>query len=71
MTRAEHLAWAKTRALEFVAKGEVLDAFNPLCCDLGKHPELEGHCGIPIGIMMFCRGTPTQDEMRSLIEGFR
>jgi hypothetical protein len=39
MTRAEHLAWCKERALEYVARGELLDALASMTSDLGKHPE--------------------------------
>jgi hypothetical protein len=41
MTRAEHLAWAKERALEYVASGEMIDAIASMLSDLGKHPETE------------------------------
>lgn len=37
-TRAEHLSWAKERALEYVERGELQDAFNSIASDLGKHP---------------------------------
>lgn len=41
MTRAEHLAWAKQRALEYVDRGELGYAIASMFSDLGKHPELQ------------------------------
>lgn len=37
MTREQHLAWAKQRALEYVDAGEVDQAFASLMSDLNKH----------------------------------
>lgn len=37
MTRAEHVAWAKERALEYVEAGQLTDAWTSLVSDLGKH----------------------------------
>lgn len=39
MTRAEHMAWAKQRALEYVERGELSSAIASMISDLGKHPE--------------------------------
>jgi hypothetical protein len=39
MTREEHLAWCKQRALEYVDRGELLNAVTSMLNDLGKHPE--------------------------------
>ena len=41
MTRAEHLRWAKDRALEYVEAGDLDQAFASLASDLGKHRELD------------------------------
>jgi hypothetical protein len=35
--RAEHLAWAKARALEYVQRGELGDAVGSMVSDLRKH----------------------------------
>lgn len=40
MTRAEHLAWAKERALEYVEAGQLGQAVNSMISDLSKHHEL-------------------------------
>lgn len=36
MTRAEHLQWAKDRALEYVAIGDMNQAFASMTSDLRK-----------------------------------
>ena len=35
-TRAEHLAWCKKRALEYVDAGDLLQAYTSMASDLGK-----------------------------------
>jgi hypothetical protein len=39
MTREEHLAWVRERALEYVALGDLKSAIASLISDLGKHEE--------------------------------
>lgn len=52
MDRAEHLAWAKTRALEYLDKGEASNAVNSMLSDLGKHEELEFSVGMGTMILL-------------------
>lgn len=40
MDRAQHLAWAKARALEYVERGDLTNAIASLVSDLGKHEAL-------------------------------
>ena len=40
MTRDEHLAWCKQRALEYVDHGDLVQAVTSMGSDLDKHPEL-------------------------------
>jgi hypothetical protein len=71
MTRDEHVAWCKQRALEYVERGDVQNAYASMASDLGKHPETEGHPAIQLGMMMLIGGqlnSPT--EMRRFIDGF-
>jgi hypothetical protein len=70
MTRDEHLAWSKTRALKYLDDGDLLEAFTSMGSDLSKHPELR-----KIGEMMFLLGMlyVQQHDARQLrrwIEGF-
>ena len=71
MTRAEHLAWAKTRALEYVDNGDLTSALASMMSDLQKHPELEGHTGIQLGAMLMVNGHLNDTrKVRDFIEGF-
>lgn len=73
MTRAEHLQWAKTRALEYVTAGDLSQAFASLGSDLGKHPELAGarQLNADLGAQLFFAGhLKTPEKMREWINGF-
>lgn len=71
MTRAEHLAYCKMRALAYVDRGDTVSALASMISDLRKHPETEKHAAIGLGITMAAAGMlSTQTEMRKFIEGF-
>lgn len=71
MTRQEHLAWCKKRALEYVDMGDIPQAYTSMASDLNKHTETAGHPGIQLGMMLQLTGKlKTPDEMRKFIEGF-
>lgn len=71
MTRQEHLKWCKKRALEYVDRGKLTDAWASMLSDLGKHPETAKHAGLELGMMMLMKGRlSSQDEMRKFILGF-
>jgi hypothetical protein len=69
MTRAEHLAWAKQRALEYVDRGEMANAIASMISDLGKHPELE-HARALAPLLMFTADVRNPESVRRFIEGF-
>jgi hypothetical protein len=70
-TRAEHLAWCKQRALEYVEAGDIEQAFASMGSDMSKHPETANHAAIPLGAMMLLSGMlSSQAEMRKFILGF-
>jgi len=46
--RAEHLAWCKQRALEYVQRGDLTQAFTSLVSDLGKHPKTRDSADIAV-----------------------
>jgi hypothetical protein len=71
MTRAEHLKWAKDRALEYADMGDVSQAMASLGSDLNKHPETKGHGGMEL-MMMLAVGGHLDDPgaLRKYIEGF-
>jgi hypothetical protein len=66
------MQWCKTRALEYVDEGKLLDAWNSMLIDMAKHPETANHPALELGEMMLIAGQlATADEMRKYIEGFR
>ncbi len=70
MDRAEHLAWCKQRALEYVDQGDLTNAYASMTSDLSKHPETAGHAAIELGMMMIMGGhLNSSAEMRRFIEG--
>lgn len=71
MTRAEHLAWCKQRALEYADQGDVQGAFASMSSDLQKHAGTANHIGIQLGMMQLMGGMLSMpDQMRHFIEGF-
>jgi len=39
MTRSEHIAWCKSRAREYLRRGDPVDAVASMVSDLTKHEE--------------------------------
>ena len=71
MNRAQHLAWCKQRALEYVDAGDLNQAFASMCSDLSKHPETEGHPAMVFGMSSLSNGgLSTEGQMRRFINGF-
>lgn len=70
-SRSEHLQSCKDRALEYVDRGDIQQAFTSMGSDLNKHDETRDHPGIQIGVgLMLIGQLGTQDEMRKFINGF-
>lgn len=71
INRAEHVAWCKMRALEYVDAGDLRSALASMMSDLNKHPETVGHSATTLGMRLMMSGhLSTADEMRRYIEGF-
>src|SRR5712671_5011437 len=71
VTRQEHLDWAKQRALEYVDRGELAQAFASIVSDLSKHDETSGHLGIELGASLLFSGfLSTPEAMKEFIMGF-
>lgn len=71
MTRDEHMAWAKQRAMEYFDEGDLINAVCSMLSDLKKHPELEDHMGATMGSsILFAGFLRTPREVRKWIEGF-
>jgi hypothetical protein len=71
ITRAEHLAWCKSRALQYVDAGNLPEAFASMASDISKHAETRGHGAMSIGMTLLLGGRlATAAQMRDFIEGF-
>jgi hypothetical protein len=71
MNRAEHVAWCKQRALEYIERGELREAFDSMCSDLLKHEDTRGRLGMELGMMLMMNGhLGTPEKMPEFIEGF-
>ena len=72
MARDEHLEWAKKRALEYLDAHDPAQAFTSMLSDLRKHPDLENHIGVRmgVGLMMLPGWISNPVEVRRWIVGF-
>jgi hypothetical protein len=71
ISRAMHLEWCKARALEYVDRGDLVNALSSMGSDLTKHPETANHIGTALGLRMIAAGLlGTAEEMRKFINGF-
>lgn len=68
-TRAEHLEWAKERALAYLPDAPA--AITSFSSDLQKHDELAGHPVREIMVMHAFSGLLDEQNCRDLIEGTR
>ncbi len=69
VTRAEHLAWAKERALAYLPDWQnAMASFNS---DLNKHDETAGHPVRDLLMLHAMSGLLNERECRDLIEGTR
>jgi hypothetical protein len=70
VTREEHLAWCKSRALEYLP-ADPREAFASMGSDLNKHEETKDHSAIKLGFMLLLGGhLDSAEKMREFINGF-
>jgi hypothetical protein len=70
MTREEHMAWCKERALAYLPDDPV-NAIASMLDDLTKHEETADHIGIQLTGMLLMSGLlQGADAVRKHIEGF-
>jgi hypothetical protein len=68
--RAEHLQWAKDRAIEYVKRDELGNAYASMMSDLNKHPDTRNHPALLIGTQLLITGNlNTPEQMKHFIEG--
>ena len=72
LTRDEHLAWCKRRALEYVGAGELRRAVAGMASDLKTHPDTDNPAlnGLAIIGMMYVRDD-NKAAVQRWIESFR
>ena len=71
MNRAQHLNWCKERALEYINRGDVKEAFASFQSDMSKHSETATHIALEMGTMLLISGNlSTSNEMKNWIKGF-
>lgn len=71
MTRAEHLQWAKDRAVKYADAGNPVDAYASFISDMKKHDELATHSALDLMTQMVFSGLlSSPGEMRKFINGF-
>ena len=69
--REEHLKWCKERALRYLDKGDVKNAYESFISDMGKNSKTSTHPALILGGMLFMNGhLSTVDQMRKFIEDF-
>lgn len=68
MTRAEHLAWSKDRALQYLPE-DTQGASTSFISDLNNHDDLRDHPVKELIFMHLMSGLMTVSNCRSLIEG--
>jgi hypothetical protein len=70
MTRDEHLAWCKQRALEYLDKGDAKNAVASMESDMCKHPDTQISDVLSmLGMRYLIDGDHA--AVRRWIEGFR
>lgn len=72
MTRDQHVAWCKRRALMYLESSLVGSAVASMWLDLGKHPQTEIRASSPfilLGLRYAC--ADDRPALRKWIEGFR
>lgn len=71
LPRSEFLEIAKERALAYVNKGDLDNAWASLVSDLRKNPHTANHEKVLTGYRLILSGKlKTQEEMREFIENF-
>lgn len=69
MTRDEHLAWCKHRALEYFDAGDWIEALNSMVSDLLKHPATCQYDATRFGFGLVEASSDTE-SVRKFIEEF-
>lgn len=66
-SREDHLEWCKTRALEYIDRGDSRNAVLSFISDMSKHPETENNRALQI-LPLIINSSPM--EVKKFIQGF-
>lgn len=70
-SHADHLAWCKSRALEYIDIGNVNGAYTSMVSDLARCSGTAYHSRLDLGMAQMKGGMlSTPDAMRHFIDGF-
>lgn len=71
MTREEHLAWCKQRALEYIDRGQINEGLTSMMSDMNKHDETRAPAldQLTVGLMMI-GALSTREAARKHINGY-
>ena len=70
MDRAEHLAWTKERALEYLPE-DPTNALASFFSDMSKHDDLVDHVGLGLGHTLMAAGMlSSAADIQDHIEGY-
>lgn len=70
MTRKEHLAWCKERALVYVNNGDLALAVVSMSSDMNKHPETRTSINSATSMLGMAALMTGERDVRQWIEGF-
>jgi hypothetical protein len=71
MTRQEHLAWCKERALAYIERGEIQEGLTSMMSDMDKHPDTVNLALYQLTVGLMAIGDlSTIEQARRHIEGF-
>lgn len=71
MDRAEHLAWCKKRAIEYINAGDIEGGVTSMLSDMDKHPETKLQAGgvlAQLGMLTIIQNNIP--NARRFVEGF-
>jgi hypothetical protein len=72
MTREEHLAWCKKRALEYIDHGQCREGITSMMSDMRKHPETKSDALDALALGLMINGSlDSIHEAREFINGYR
>lgn len=71
LTRTEHLAWCKRRALEYLDLGEPQTAITSMMSDLKKHPGTACSVDGLSALALWHAAQGGTESVRRFIEGFQ